>query len=105
VRSRGYRSAFIAGFARRIGERLRAARGASFAGVGADTLPVLAADDRATAELFDRLVGTTTAIRSSAGSDIVGALAGACAADRAALREGGLRGAGTNPPGQLPDAG
>jgi hypothetical protein len=105
VRSRGYRSAFIAGFARRIGERLRAARGASFAGVGAATLPVLAADDRATAELFDRLVGRTTAIRSSAGSDILGALAGASAADRAALQEAGLRGAGMNPPGQLRDAG
>jgi hypothetical protein len=104
VRSRGYRSAFIAGFARRIGERLRAARGASFAGVGSDALPVLAADDRATAELFDRLVGRTTAIRSSAGSDISGALAGAGAADRAALRDTGLRGAGTNPPGQLRDA-
>jgi hypothetical protein len=105
VRSRGYRSAFIAGFARRIGERLRAARGASFAGVGAGTLPVLAADDRATAELFDRLVGRTTTIRSSAGSDIFGTLAGASAADRAALREAGLRGAATNPPGRLRDAG
>ena len=105
VRSRRYRSAFIAGFARRIGERLRAARGDSSASAGTDALPVLAADDRATAELFDRLVGRTTAIRSSAGNDIFGALAGASAADRAALREAGLSGAGTNPPGQLRDAG
>ena len=105
VRSRRYRSAFIVGFARRIGERLRTARGASLAGVGTDTLPVLAADDRATAELFDRLVGRTTAIRSSAGNDIFGAQAGASAADRAALREAGLRGTGANPPGQLRDAG
>ena len=105
VRSRRYRSAFIVGFARRIGERLRTARGASLAGVGTDALPVLAADDRATAELFDRLVGRTTAIRSSAGNDIFGAQAGASAADRAALREAGLRGAGANPRGQLRDAG
>ena len=105
VRSRRYRSAFIAGFARRIGERLRAASGASFAGVGTDALPVLAADDRATAELFDRLVGRTTRLRSSAGNDMFGVLAGASAADRAALREAGLRGAGTNPLGQLRDAG
>jgi hypothetical protein len=105
VRSRGYRSAFIAGFARRIGERLRAVRAASFAGVGTDALPVLVADDRATAELFDRLVGRTTRLRSSAGSDIVGAAAGASAADRAALRDTGLRGAGVNPSGQLRDAG
>ena len=105
VRSRRYRSAFIVGFARRIGERLRAARSASLAGVATDALPVLAADDRATAELFDRLVGRTTAIRSSAGSDIFGAQAGAHAADRAALREAGLRGTGANPPGQLRDAG
>ncbi len=106
VRSRGYRSAFIVGFARRIGERLRAARNASFADVGPDALPVLAADDRATAELFDRLVGRTTPIRSSAGNDIFGAQAGSSAADRAALREAGLRGAGKNPPpSQLRDAG
>ena len=45
VRSRRYRSAFIVGFAGRIGERLRAARSASLAGVGSDALPVLAADD------------------------------------------------------------
>jgi len=96
VRSRRYRSAFIVGFARRIGERLRTARSSSLAGVGADALPVLAADDRATAELFDRLVGRTTAIRSSAGNDIFGAQAGASAADRAALREAGLRGAGAH---------
>jgi hypothetical protein len=105
VRSRGYRSAFIFGFARRIGERLREARDASFAGVGTDVLPVLAADDRATAELFDRLVGRTTPIRSSAGNDVVGSIAGALAADRAALREAGLSDARTNPLGQLRDAG
>lgn len=105
VRSRRYRSAFILGFARRIGDRLRTARSASLAGVGTDALPVLAADDRATADLFDRLVGRTTAIRSSAGNDIFGAQAGARAADRAALREAGLRGTGANPPGQLRDAG
>jgi hypothetical protein len=105
VRSRGYRSAFIFGFARRIGERLRDARDTSFAGVGTDVLPVLAADDRATDELFDRLVGGTTPIRSSAGNDVVGSIAGALAADRAALREAGLRDARTNPLGQLRDAG
>lgn len=105
VRSRGYRSAFIVGFARRIGERLRAARSVSLGGVGTDALPVLAADDRATAELFDRLVGGTTAIRSSAGNDLFGALAGASAADRASLREAGLRGSGTKPLGELRDAG
>jgi hypothetical protein len=105
VRSRGYRSAFIFGFARRIGERLRDARDTSFAGVGTDVLPVLAADDRATDELFDRLVGRTTPIRSSAGNDVVGSIAGALAADRAALREAGLRDARTNPLGQLRDAG
>ena len=105
VRSRGYRSSFIVGFARRIGERLRAARNASFVGATEDALPVLAADDRATAELFDRLVGRTTKIRSSARHDLLGARAGASAADRAALRETGLGGTGTAALGQLRDAG
>jgi hypothetical protein len=105
VRSRGYRSAFIFGFARRIGERLREARDTSFAGVGTGVLPVLAADDRATDELFDRLVGRTTPIRSSAGTDVVGSIAGALAADRAALREAGLCDARKNPLGLLHDAG
>jgi hypothetical protein len=92
TRSRRYRSSFIVGFAERIGERLRDARDASLAGASQDALPVLAADDRATAELFERLVGQTTRIRSSATYDAVGVRAGASAADRAALRDSGLRG-------------
>lgn len=104
IRSRRYRSSFIVGFAERIGERLREARNASFAGVSDYTLPVLAADDRATAELFDRLVGRTTTFRSSASYDAVGMQAGASAADRAALREAGLRRSAGGATGQLRDA-
>ncbi len=95
IRSRGYRSSFIVGFAGRIGERLRQARDTSLAGATADVLPVLAADDRATAELFERVVGRTTRFRSSASYDADGVRAGASAADRAALRETGLNGAVT----------
>ncbi len=105
VRSRGYRSSFIVGFAHRIGERLSAARDTSLAEAHADALPVLAADDRATAELWDRLIGSTTRFRSSARYDVVGARAGERAADRATLREGGLGGTAANGPRQLRDAG
>jgi hypothetical protein len=104
IRSRRYRSSFIVGFAERIGERLREARDAAFARVADDALPVLAADDRATAELFERVVGPTTSIRSSARYDPAGVRAGARAADRAALREAGLRGSANGASGQLRDA-
>jgi len=92
TRSRRYRSSFIVGFAGRIGERLQAARSSSFASAGADALPVLAADDQATAELFDRLVGRTTVMGSSAKYDSLGVQAGSHAADRASLRDTGLDG-------------
>jgi hypothetical protein len=105
VRSRRYRSSFIAGFAQRIGERLRAARDASFADAAADALPVLAADQCVTDELFDRLVGRTTTLRSSARYDPLGARAGATAAERAALRDAGLGGSEGGSPTELPEAG
>jgi hypothetical protein len=105
VRSRRYRSSFIAGFAQRIGERLRAARDASFADAAADALPVLAADQCVTDELFDRLVGRTTTLRSSARYDPLGARAGATAAERAALRDAGLGWSGGGSPTELPEAG
>lgn len=104
IRSRGYRSSFIIGFAGRIGERLREVRDASFAGATADLLPVLAAADRATVELFERVVGRTTRFRWSATYDGIGVRAGASAADRAALRETGLSGTATQIPGPLRDA-
>ena len=103
TRSRRYRSSFIIGFARRIGERLQQARAASLAGACTDALPVLAADDRATAELFERLVGATSRIRSSAKIDSLGVEAGAGAADRAALSETGLDGSGRDRLGELPE--
>jgi hypothetical protein len=62
-------------------------------------------DDRATAELFDRLVGRTTLLRSSGWFDAVGAAAGALAADRASLRESGLERPAADPPPGLRDAG
>jgi hypothetical protein len=105
TRSRRYRSSFIVGFAGRIGERLQAARTASFASAGADALPVLAADDQATAELFDRLVGRTTAMRSSAKYDSLGVQAGVSAADRASLRDAGLEGSPGRGARGLPRAG
>ena len=105
IRSRRYRSSFIVGFATRIGERLQAARSASFETAGADALPVLAADDRATAELFDRLVGRTTVIRSSAKYDSLGVRAGSIAADRAPLRDAGLEGSSARRVDRLPRAG
>ncbi len=105
TRSRRYRSSFIVGFAGRIGERLQAARSASFESAGADALPVLAADDRATAELFDRLVGRTTVMRSSAKYDSLGVQAGSRAADRASLRDAGLEGSKVRRAGGLPRAG
>ena len=53
---------------------------------------MLAADDQATAELFDRLVGRTTVMRSSAKYDSLGVQDGSHAADRASLRDTGLHG-------------
>jgi len=105
TRSRRYRSSFIVGFAGRIGERLQAARSASFATAGADALPVPAADDQATAELFDRLVGRTTVMRSSAKYDSLGVQAGSHAADRASLRDTGLEGSPERGASGLPRAG
>lgn len=104
-RSRSYRSSFILGYARRVGQRLQAARQASLDRAATDALPVLAVDDRATAELFDRLVGRTTVLRSSGWSDAVGAAAGALAADRASLRESGLERPAADPPPGLRPAG
>ena len=68
VRSRRYRSSFILGFALRIGRRLQDARSASFDAAGADALPVLAADDRATAELFEPLRGRAQFVRVEGGT-------------------------------------
>jgi hypothetical protein len=105
VRSRRYRSSFIVGFAGRVGERLRQACDTACAAITGDALPVLAADDRATTELFERLVGPTTRFRSSARYDAAGVSAGKGAADRAALREAGLRGPANGASGALRDAG
>ena len=105
LRSRSYRSSFIMGFAQRIGERLQAVRRTTFADARDDALPVLTADDRATTELFDRLIGRTTKFSSSSRYDAVGARAGARAADRASLRESGLEGRGVDPSRGLRDAG
>lgn len=105
TRSRRYRSSFIVGFAARISERLQAARTASLSDAGADTLPVLAADERATAEMFDRLVGRTTPMRSSARYDSRGVTAGSHAADQASLRDAGLAGSAVRRPEGLPGAG
>jgi hypothetical protein len=104
VRSRRYRSSFIVGFAERIGERLRAARAASFVGVPDAALPVLAADDRATAALFEQLVGRTRRLGSSASDDDLGLRAGATAADRAVMREAGVQRSANGASGQLGDA-
>ena len=104
VRSRRYRSSFIFGFALRIGRRLNAARAAVFDAAGTDALPVLAADDRATADLFERLIGHTSPMRSSSRLDADGMQAGAAAADRASLRDDGLERPGTRSAIELPDA-
>jgi hypothetical protein len=105
VRSRRYRSSFIAGFAQRIGERLRTVRDATVTDAHPDALPVLAADRCATDELFDQLVGRTTTFRSSARYDVLGARAGASAAERAALRDAGLGGSRPGSSNELPGAG
>lgn len=104
-RSRRYRSSFIVGFAARIRKRLHVARSASFASAGTDALPVLAADDQATAGLFDRAIGRTTLMRSSAKYDSLGVQAGSHAADRASLRDAGLGGSPARPVDELPEAG
>jgi hypothetical protein len=104
VRSRRYRSSFILGFALRVGRRLHDARSAGLATAGADALPVLADDDAATADLFERLIGSTTRLRSSPRLDAAGARAGTAAADRASLRESGIDGPMSPPATELPDA-
>ncbi len=103
-RNRGYRSSFLFGFAFRIGARLQSARDSSVAHATGDALPVLAADEEATTELFQQIVGRTSSIRS-ARYDLLGASAGQAAADRAALRDAGLVGSSGPSIGELPAAG
>lgn len=100
-RSRTYRSSFIVGFASRIGDRLSEAREAALVDAVADALPVLAADHRATSDLVDRLFGRLSSSNRSRTFDRAGLLAGAEAADRARLREDGLRSADDGACGRL----
>ncbi len=89
-RSRSFRSAFLAGYAQRIGDRLLAERDHAQADAGADVLPVLARQSEAVDAEIERLYGDRLRRQGRRKRDSAGWNAGSDAADRARLRESGV---------------
>lgn len=85
-RSRGFRAAFLAGYAARIGERLVAERDHAVAESGDEVLPVLARRSEAIDAELERLFGGTLSSTRGRVRDRGGWDSGADAADRASLR-------------------
>lgn len=86
TRTKSFRLSFLVAYAGRIGERLSAASSSATVDLERDDrlLPVLAARNRATDEMFTRLFPTTVS-SSVAAYDTVGLSAGRAAADTALL--------------------
>lgn len=105
-RSRSFRSAFLAGYASRIGDRLIEERDRAVADSADDVLPVLARQSQAVDDEIERLFGSTLTSTGGRVRDRAGWNAGSDAADRARLREGGLATGGSGRPVEgLPAAG
>ncbi|AJE41779.1 DUF2786 domain-containing protein [Streptomyces nodosus] len=82
-RTKTFRQSFLAAYAQRIGDRLRAAAEAQTADGGGDLLPVLAARDVAVADRTERMFPATVTTRLRGAGDAAGWEQGAAAADRA----------------------
>lgn len=103
-RSRSFRSAFLAGYAQRIGHRLSGERRAAEADAGADSLPVLARQSKAIDDEVERLFGGQLRFGGRKSRDLAGWDAGSEAADRARLRESAVRSGAARGPGRaLPE--
>lgn len=83
ARSRSFRQSFLMAFARRIGERLRAAHDAAV-GLHTQALPVLRDHEARVTEVFDAMVPHTRG-RAVSVTDYAGWVAGTSAADMAQL--------------------
>ncbi|MEU6097525.1 DUF2786 domain-containing protein [Streptomyces sp. NPDC047079] len=82
-RTKTFRQSFLAAYAHRIGDRLRAAAESEVAGTEGDLLPVLAARDVAVADRTERMFPDTVTTRLRGVDDAAGWEQGAAAADRA----------------------
>ncbi len=101
-RSRRYRASFIAGFARRVGERLAAT--VAVGDAPGSVLPVLVSDRKAVDELIERMFDVLTSRRGVRERDLLGVRSGAAAADRVRLRDDGLAGGRRRDTSELADA-
>ncbi|MGW1160697.1 DUF2786 domain-containing protein [Streptomyces sp. NPDC002519] len=86
-RTKTFRQSFLAAYAHRIGDRLRAAAEGQVAGSEGDLLPVLAARDVAVADRMERMFPDTVTTRLRGVGDAAGWEQGAAAADRARVGE------------------
>jgi len=91
TRGRSFRSAFLHGYASRIGERLIAERDRVTADVGSEALPILTQVGSAIDDEVDRLFGDRLTRSGTRRCDALGWDAGSGAAERAQIRDGGLR--------------
>ncbi|WP_329336442.1 DUF2786 domain-containing protein [Streptomyces sp. NBC_00663] len=82
-RTKTFRQSFLAAYAHRVGDRLRAAAENQ---VGDDLLPVLATREVAVTDRLDRMFPQTTTTRLRGVSDEAGWLEGSDAADRAQVK-------------------
>ena len=82
-RTKTFRQSFLAAYAHRVGDRLRAAAETQ---VGDDLLPVLATREVAVTDRLDRMFPRTTTTRLRGVSDEAGWVEGAEAADRAQVK-------------------
>ncbi|MFJ3823237.1 DUF2786 domain-containing protein [Streptomyces nodosus] len=82
-RTKTFRQSFLAAYAQRIGDRLRAAAEAQTADGGGELLPVLVARDVAVADRTERMFPDTVTTRLRGVGDAAGWEQGAAAADRA----------------------
>ncbi|WP_055492247.1 DUF2786 domain-containing protein [Streptomyces sp. TP-A0356] len=82
-RTKTFRQSFLAAYAHRIGDRLRAAAEEQVAGSEGELLPVLAARDVAVTDRMERMFPDTVTTRLRGVDDTAGWEQGAAAADRA----------------------
>lgn len=82
-RTKTFRQSFLAAYAHRIGDRLRAAAEGQTAGSERGLLPVLAAREVAVADRMERMFPETVTTRLRGAGDAAGWEQGAAAADRA----------------------
>lgn len=89
-RSRGFRAAFLAGYASRIGVRLTAENDRAVDETTADVLPVLARQSKSVDDEIERLFGSRLTRVQGKRRNLAGWTAGTDAADQAHLTNSGL---------------